>query len=445
MKFPHEGKEITIIANSSQYCNNLKPTQDTRVPHNRELVYPTKEVQAKLWETFEEKLKLNEEGMGKYSLNNFPLSPKSYGKPTDIQSQTSSKSKHMFKGTFVSAGALEEENEDKDILGWLYKDEDKTIETTKKVNIPIKQYGKGYEIIQKMGYEGKGPIGKQHQGISKPICLHSQSMEDKSSLGYLKSNQKQHNTQQQKWRKKSVSKGDNWQEKLHQAAKTVTSKQKKQEEHGKKEEETIIKEEEKYCQQVLEIQTKEIFEQDILEVVKIEMTEIRELFAPYDIPVWYGGVILDQDSEIDSNEYEWGPEALSTTSNKEHNEDQAAITKEDLSITEQKIKLERRQEKLKIQRKEAYAKRKENDKNNDTMPQEAQTRIKYARTIEEIRDSQVGLTISPEEAKFERRQNLLKESSLSCTQVHQLQTANEVNQEEICNTKDVCVDIIHSF
>lgn len=107
--------------------------------------------------------------------------------------------------------------------------------------------------------------------------------------------------------------------------------------------------------------------------------------------------------------------------------------------------MERRQEKLRIQRKEAYAKRKENDKNNDTIPQEAQTRIRYARTIEEIRDSQVGLTISPKEAKFERRQNLLKECSLSCTQVYQLQNANEVNQEEICSTKDVCFDIIHSF
>lgn len=84
VKFPHEGQEVTIIADSSQYCNNLKPTQDTRVPHNRVLVYPTKEIQEKLWETFEKKLKLNDEGMGNYSLHNFPLSPKSYGKPANV-------------------------------------------------------------------------------------------------------------------------------------------------------------------------------------------------------------------------------------------------------------------------------------------------------------------------------------------------------------------------
>lgn len=78
VNFPHNGQEITILAYSSQYCNNLKPTQDARVLHNREAVYPTKETQGILWQNFEKKLKLNDEGMGKYSLCNLPLSPKSY-------------------------------------------------------------------------------------------------------------------------------------------------------------------------------------------------------------------------------------------------------------------------------------------------------------------------------------------------------------------------------
>lgn len=171
------------------------------------------------------------------------------------------------------------------------------------------------------------------------------------------------------------------------------------------------------------------------------MIEIRELFAPYDIPIRYSGVILDQDSETDSNEYEWSPDVFSTTSSKEHNEDQVTITKEDLSIAEQMMKLERRQEKLRIQRKEAYAKRKGNDKDREAMPQEAQTQIRYGRTMEELRDSQVGLTISLEEFEFERRQNLLKESTSSCAQICQLQNENGVNQEGICSIKDVCVDI----
>lgn len=93
-------------------------------------------------------------------MHNFPLSAKSCGKPTNIQSKTSERSKDMFNETFVRAGTLDEETKDKDILGWLYKDENESIATAAKVNIPIKQYGKGYEIMQKMGYEGKGPIGK---------------------------------------------------------------------------------------------------------------------------------------------------------------------------------------------------------------------------------------------------------------------------------------------
>lgn len=193
------------------------------------------------------------------------------------------------------------------------------------------------------------------------------------------------------------------------------------------------------------------------------MAEIREIFMPYNILVWYSGVVLDHDSQTDSNEYEWGPDVLSTTSSKEYNENQEVITKEDLSIAKQKMKLETRQEKLRIQRKEAYAKRKGKDKDKEVIPQELQTRIdqafentifsskeeqdvsRYGRTIEELRDSQVGLTISPKEVEFERRQNPAKESSLSCTKLCQLQNANEVNQEGICSIKDVCVDIIHSF
>lgn len=60
------------------------------------------------------------------------------------------------------------------------------------------------------------------------------------------------------------------------------------------------------------------------------------------------------------------------------------------------------------------------------------------------------MTISPEEAKFDRRQKLAKkeESSMPCAQVCQLQATNEshkIDPEGICSIKDVCVDIIHSF
>lgn len=47
----------------------------------------------------------------------------------------------MFNGAFVRAGTLSEETEDKDILSWLYKDENEIIATTTKVIIPIELYG----------------------------------------------------------------------------------------------------------------------------------------------------------------------------------------------------------------------------------------------------------------------------------------------------------------
>lgn len=195
VKFPHNGQEITTLANSNQYYNNLKLVQDARVPYNREAVYHTKETQEKIWENFKKMLKLNDEGMGKYSL---PLSPKSYGKPTNTQPRISHKSVKMFDGAFARDGTLSEETEDKDILNWLYKDENETIATTTEVSIPIEHYGNGYKIMQKIGYEGKGQIGKHREGILEPIFSHTQSKEDILGLGYSRSNQKQHTYQHPK-------------------------------------------------------------------------------------------------------------------------------------------------------------------------------------------------------------------------------------------------------
>lgn len=69
---------------------------------------------------------MKHKGMGEYSLQSMPLSPKSYGKLTSSQSQTPQKALQIFDGAFVRAGTLSEEIEDKDILNWLYKDEEET-------------------------------------------------------------------------------------------------------------------------------------------------------------------------------------------------------------------------------------------------------------------------------------------------------------------------------
>lgn len=67
------------------------------------------------------------------------------------------------------------------------------------------------------------------------------------------------------------------------------------------------------------------------------MAKIKELFLPYNIPVRYSGVILDTNSEIDSNEYEWGPNPSSDVSSKKNDEEQAVVRVEDTLFTKQRI------------------------------------------------------------------------------------------------------------
>ncbi|XP_057823738.1 uncharacterized protein LOC131035963 [Cryptomeria japonica] len=83
---------------------------------------------------------------------------------------------------------LAEETKDKYVLQWLYKDEAKAQLEVNNVSIPIEKYGKGYDIMRKMGYGGNSPIGKRKEGILEPIKPPSQHTKDKSGLGFGQSN-----------------------------------------------------------------------------------------------------------------------------------------------------------------------------------------------------------------------------------------------------------------
>jgi len=48
------------------------------------------------------------------------------------------------------------------------------------------QYGKGYKIVQQMGYSGMGPLGTRRDGIIEPIQLQTKAKNDKTGLGYGK-------------------------------------------------------------------------------------------------------------------------------------------------------------------------------------------------------------------------------------------------------------------
>lgn len=166
------------------------------MPHNREaLVVSSSNLQGQLQEltkNLDTKLKFKDKGVGEYSLSlsSLPPSPRSHGQPTlsNQKIATTSTSQYFvpitkFDGQFIKANTIEEEAEDRDILSWLYKDED---ESLLHIKLPKKQYGKGYAIMQKMGYEGNGPIGKRREGILEPIQPISIHPNDKTGLGYGK-------------------------------------------------------------------------------------------------------------------------------------------------------------------------------------------------------------------------------------------------------------------
>ena len=65
-----------------------------------------------------------------------PLSPKSYGKPSNTIPTIKQEPIKKFDRKFIKARTLTEEMEDRDILNWLYKDEEETMLTSKEVIIP---------------------------------------------------------------------------------------------------------------------------------------------------------------------------------------------------------------------------------------------------------------------------------------------------------------------
>lgn len=109
-------------------------------------------------------MKIKKQGMGEYSfeplcLSKLPTSPRFHGQPSTSRHQVVQPIKN-FDGKFILMGTLAIESDSKDILSWLYKDEEEIKVATLEVVIPIEKYGNGFRIMQHMGYKGKGPIGK---------------------------------------------------------------------------------------------------------------------------------------------------------------------------------------------------------------------------------------------------------------------------------------------
>lgn len=129
--------------------------------------------------------------MGEYkidsliSMKDLPLSPRSHGiassnfKPSNSKELTINEGIGMVKDKV----SLSEENEEKVVLQWLYK-EDKQDEDVKHVEISPRKYGKGYNIMKQMGYKGKLLIGTNDKGLIEPIHMEFYNSKEKKRLGY---------------------------------------------------------------------------------------------------------------------------------------------------------------------------------------------------------------------------------------------------------------------
>ena len=121
-------------------------------------------------EAFDKQCKISSKGVGEYfiSLFDMPTSPRTHGKLAKEHLPHKENSYFIWESDKVAFD--KEENE---VLQWLYHDEDDTsntlVERIQHVNIQTEQYGKGFEIMQKMGYKGRGPLGQRNRCLLEPI------------------------------------------------------------------------------------------------------------------------------------------------------------------------------------------------------------------------------------------------------------------------------------
>ena len=147
IKFPYNETEVVIPRDNAISINTLTMTE-TFIPHNK----PAHDLHASLVAT-EQKLKMMSIGMGEYTLDSIaamPISPKSYGKPAG-KMKSFELAMTIFDTFVQSFMPLEAKKEEKIVKDWIYRGEEDDISM---VTTPIspRHYGKGYTLLQQMGY-----------------------------------------------------------------------------------------------------------------------------------------------------------------------------------------------------------------------------------------------------------------------------------------------------
>lgn len=173
LKYSYNGTEITIPGdqNPFQFCANLRDSPQQQVPLNSEALSSNYVDPNSLLKSIKGKMKIEDQGCGEYSMSQtffigkLPISPKSHGKPHLLKKEPKTIIQYQPPTTFTKWGELNKETLDEDASTWLYKDEIDIPPT----RMPVEQYGKGFTIMQKKGYDGHSGLGPDKKGRLEPI------------------------------------------------------------------------------------------------------------------------------------------------------------------------------------------------------------------------------------------------------------------------------------
>lgn len=176
--------------NPFQYSNTIKSPIESFIPYNRvtsSFTSNDSSNEASTSKSSEQRVDINDTTMGEYTLGQtfclteLPLSPISFGRSLIMKQQFKSSPLTIFN-TFISGGTLTNESNNKNAEHFLYKE--KILEIVTYESIPPELYGKGYEILAKIGYKGNGLVGFQREGVLQPILKNPIYQRDTTSLGY---------------------------------------------------------------------------------------------------------------------------------------------------------------------------------------------------------------------------------------------------------------------
>ena len=157
LKFPHQGREATILGdpNPFEFCKRLEGTPMNFCPINEfakiipqplTIKEPSPTILPEVvnedsnsrkgkgkvddvkTNTIVKKVTFSDMGIGEYKFENalcvgqLPLSPQSFGKPSQISPSTNKDTMHVNKTAFEHWGSLSDEHMEDNILDWLYFD-----------------------------------------------------------------------------------------------------------------------------------------------------------------------------------------------------------------------------------------------------------------------------------------------------------------------------------